>query len=99
MKKCFEGIAKLAFTESMEITTMESSEGETIVLEDKIDTASARGQVEKWLVELEIDMKKSVRAQVNKLIIEENLMNKNIELLLSKLNNKFNRLSMLKKHI
>lgn len=44
---------------------MISSEGEKIVLEDIIDTTAARGQVEKWLLELETDMKKSVKAQVN----------------------------------
>lgn len=53
---------------------MKSSENEIIHLEDKIDTASARGQVEKWLVELEIDMKKSVRAQV-KLTIYSSFLN------------------------
>lgn len=66
LKKCFEGIAKLSFTDKMEATTMESSEGEMVLFEDIIDTVAARGQVEKWLLQLEIVMKKSVRAQVNR---------------------------------
>lgn len=66
MKKCFEGIAKLNFTENMEVTSMISSEHERVDLEDIIDTSAAKGQVEKWLVELEMYMKKSVRAQVKK---------------------------------
>lgn len=49
----------------MEATAMLSSEEEKIILEDVIDTTVARGQVEKWLLELEKDMKKSVRAQVD----------------------------------
>jgi len=65
LKKCFEGIAKLIFTDAMEATVMMSSEEEEIILEDIIDTTAARGQVEKWLLELETDMKKSVKAQVN----------------------------------
>jgi len=65
LKKCFEGIAKLTFTDAMEATVMMSSEEEEIILEDIIDTTAARGQVEKWLLELETDMKKSVKAQVN----------------------------------
>jgi len=48
----------------MEATAMISSEEEVIILEDIIDTAAARGQVEKWLLELESNMKKSVKAQV-----------------------------------
>lgn len=55
----------MTFTENMEATAMLSSEGEKIVLEDIIDTSAARGQVEKWLLELETDMKKSVKAQVD----------------------------------
>jgi len=65
LKKCFEGIEKLSFTEVMEAIAMMSSEEEMIIFEDIIDTTIARGQVEKWLLELEKDMKKSVRAQVN----------------------------------
>ncbi|XP_071441952.1 dynein axonemal heavy chain 7 [Hetaerina americana] len=65
LKKCFEGIAKLTFTEELEVTHMLSSEGEVIELVDIIATVAARGQVEKWLLDLEADMKKSVHKMVH----------------------------------
>ncbi|XP_033109939.1 dynein heavy chain 3, axonemal-like isoform X2 [Anneissia japonica] len=61
LKKCFEGIAKLEFTDQQEIVGMISAEKETVPLSSKIYPAKARGMVEKWLAQVEDIMIASVR--------------------------------------
>ncbi|KAJ7406929.1 dynein heavy chain 12, axonemal isoform X7 [Willisornis vidua] len=61
LKKCFEGIAKLDFLRNLDIKGMCSSEGERIPLISNISTSEARGAVEKWLIQVEDIMLKTVR--------------------------------------
>lgn len=52
LKKCFEGIASLDFNEDLKIKGMLSSEGEKVYFSNVISTKKARGQVEKWLLQV-----------------------------------------------
>uniref|UniRef100_A0A8C0VQ27 Dynein axonemal heavy chain 3 n=1 Tax=Cyanistes caeruleus TaxID=156563 RepID=A0A8C0VQ27_CYACU len=61
LKKCFEGIAKLEFTEDLEIIGMISSEKEIVPFIDKIYPMKANGMVEKWLLQVEEMMLASVK--------------------------------------
>ncbi len=64
LKKCFEGIASLEFDHNMEAVKMCSASGEVIPLSKPISTAKARGQVDKWLWELEVQMRTSLQAEI-----------------------------------
>ncbi|KAM7329251.1 hypothetical protein ACRRTK_010864 [Alexandromys fortis] len=61
LKKCFEGIAKLEFTDNLEILGMISSEKETVPFIQTIYPAKAKGMVEKWLQQVEQVMLASMR--------------------------------------
>ncbi|XP_066529410.1 dynein axonemal heavy chain 12 [Hoplias malabaricus] len=66
LKKCFEGIAKLDFLPNLDIQAMYSSEGERVDLIQLISTSEARGAVEKWLVQVEDVMLRSIRDVINR---------------------------------
>lgn len=74
LKKCFEGISKLDFDSDLEVLRMKSQSDETIPLVKQISTVKARGQVDKWLAELEIQMRLSLKQQIqNAMMTYENM--------------------------
>ncbi|CAG0885871.1 unnamed protein product [Darwinula stevensoni] len=62
LRKCFEGIHRLRFTEEQVITGMISEEGEEVEFIQEVVPSRARGLVEKWLVEVEGLMISSLRS-------------------------------------
>lgn len=66
LKKCFEGIAKLHFLPNLDIKAMYSSEGERVEFISTISTSEARGAVEKWLIQVEDVMLKSIHNVIAK---------------------------------
>lgn len=66
LNKCFEGINKLNFNESLEALSMISVEKEEVKFIEKVSTADARGSVEKWLLQTEEKMLLSIRSETSK---------------------------------
>lgn len=64
LQKCFDGICSLTFSESLDVISMKSAQGEEIQFSNVIRTSAARGQVEKWLLELENEMKKTILLEI-----------------------------------
>lgn len=60
LSKCFEGIHRLKFDEKLDALSMLSVEGEAVDFIAKVSTAAARGSVEKWLKEVEVQMLTSI---------------------------------------
>jgi dynein heavy chain len=58
LRKCFENVASLEFSKDNKIMAMYSGEGEKIALEEPF---YPKGPVEEWLLQVEIQMRKSVK--------------------------------------
>lgn len=61
LNKCFEGINRLNFNESLDALSMISVEREEVQFLEKVSTSAARGSVEKWLSQVEDQMLSSVK--------------------------------------
>lgn len=64
MDKCFEGIYRVMFSETDEVYGMISAEGEEVEFEKRIDVneGEKKGNVEKWMLEIESIMRKSLKS-------------------------------------
>jgi len=65
MDKCFEGIAKVQFSDKDEVYGMISAEGEVVTLSKMIDVneGDKKGNVEKWMLDIETQMRRTLREQ------------------------------------
>lgn len=63
LKKCFEGINSLTFQENLDITHMRSVENEVIEFTRITNPKFAKGNVERWLIEVEHMMRETLRVE------------------------------------
>jgi dynein heavy chain len=72
MDKCFEGISKVKFSEKQEVFGMISAEGEEVDFASGIDVneGEKKGNVERWMLEIEGVMIKSLRDLTKKSITD-----------------------------
>lgn len=65
MDKCFEGISKVEFSDKDEVTHLISAEREIVPLTKIVDVneGDKKGNVEKWMLEIETQMRKTLRDQ------------------------------------
>jgi dynein heavy chain, axonemal len=65
LSKCFEGINRLKFNESLDALSMISVEREEVNFLEKVSTSAARGSVEKWLSQVEDQMLSSIKKETS----------------------------------
>eukprot|EP00760_Papus_ankaliazontas_P005610 PhM_4_TR1266/c2_g4_i1/m.98871/K10408/DNAH; dynein heavy chain, axonemal len=68
LKKCFEGIHRLTFSETNDITEMISEEGEVVKLTSSINPSDHDNMVEIWLYKVEQVMCDTIRDHINRAI-------------------------------
>lgn len=64
MDKCFEGIQKVKFSDKEEVFGMISAEGEEVHFDKEVDVNAGdkKGNVEKWMLEIEATMRRSLKS-------------------------------------
>ena len=70
--KIFEGVNSLDFNEELEVTKIQSVTGEVIPLAKNVSTAKARGQVDRWLADLDKQIKESLQKEIKTALVEYN---------------------------
>lgn len=75
LKKCFEGINALTFQENLDITHMLSVEKEVVEFTRTTNPKAAKGNVERWLIEVEHMMRETLRVMIILLYHITNQMN------------------------
>ena len=76
LKKCFEGIRRLGFTDNKHVEAILSTESEEVKLVEEVIPEHANGLVEIWLHEVELMMKLTLKSETNKAINDYKEMDK-----------------------